>query len=109
MATGVDLGGRVCLVVGGGGGGIGTAMAVAAAEAGADIGTITYVAEHAADTAERVAAAGRRCATALADVTDEAALVAAIAGIAAELGPVRHLVNVVGGNLADDWYRTSEL
>jgi NAD(P)-dependent dehydrogenase (short-subunit alcohol dehydrogenase family) len=34
--------------------------------------------------------------------------VAAIAGIIAELGPLRHLVNVVGGALVDDWGRAAE-
>jgi NAD(P)-dependent dehydrogenase (short-subunit alcohol dehydrogenase family) len=105
MSTNLDLSGRVCLVVGGGGGGIGTAMAVTMAEAGADVGVITYVAEHAADSADKIRACGRRAATAVADVTDEPALVAAIASIAGELGPIRHLVNVVGGSLVDDWHR----
>ena len=92
-------------MVGGGGGGIGTAVAVAVAEAGADVGVITNVAEHADDTRRRVTAAGRRAATAIADVTDEAALVDAIAAIVAELGPIELLVNVVGGALVDDWHR----
>jgi NAD(P)-dependent dehydrogenase (short-subunit alcohol dehydrogenase family) len=108
MTKGIDLTGRVALVVGGGGGGIGTAMVTALAEAGADIGALTYVDEHAADTAVRVRALGRRVATRVVDVTDEPALVDAIAAIAAELGPVRHLVNVVGGALVDDWYRAAE-
>jgi NAD(P)-dependent dehydrogenase (short-subunit alcohol dehydrogenase family) len=101
----IDLSGRAALVVGGGGGGIGTAMAVALAEAGADVGTITAVAEHAADTVQRVEALGRRASSVVADVTDDDALVAAIAKIGAELGTIRHLVNVVGGSLVDDWHR----
>ena len=105
----VDLTGRICLVVGGGGGGIGTAIVEAAAEAGADVAAITYVEEHARDTEARVASMGRRCATVVADVTDERALVAAIASLRKDLGPIDRLVNVVGGNLTDDWYRTSEL
>ncbi|HET6811393.1 MAG TPA: SDR family oxidoreductase [Acidimicrobiales bacterium] len=108
MAISIDLSGRACVVVGGGGGGIGTAMAEAAAEAGADLGVVTNVADHAADTARRVGDAGRRCATAVADATDEDALVEALARISADLGPVRHLVNVVGGNLAEDWFRAAE-
>ena len=107
MAISIDLSGRACVVVGGGGGGIGTAMAVAAAEAGADVGVVTNVAEHAADTSRRVADAGRRCATAVADATEEQALVDALTRLSEELGPVRHLVNVVGGNLADEWFRTA--
>lgn len=101
----IDFGGRAALVVGGGGGGIGTAMAVALAEAGADVGAVTFVAEHAEDTVSRVRALGRRAAAVVADVTDDGALVAAIASVASELGTVRHLVNVVGGSLVDDWHR----
>jgi NAD(P)-dependent dehydrogenase (short-subunit alcohol dehydrogenase family) len=100
----IDLSGRAALVVGGGGGGIGTSVALALAEAGADVGAITSVAEHALDTRTRIEALGGRACTVVADVTDEAALVDAVAAIAAELGPVRHLVNVVGGALPDDWY-----
>ncbi|HKA03758.1 MAG TPA: SDR family oxidoreductase [Acidimicrobiales bacterium] len=104
----IDLSGSVGLVVGGGGGGIGTATAVALAEAGADVGAITNVAEHAADTEQRVRAVGRRAATVVADVTEEGALVDAIAAIGAGLGPVDRLVNVVGGALPDDWHRLSD-
>jgi NAD(P)-dependent dehydrogenase (short-subunit alcohol dehydrogenase family) len=104
----IDLSGHVALVVGGGGGGIGTAVAVAVAEAGADVGVVTNVAEHAADTASRVTAVGRRAATAVVDATDERALVDAIGSIAGELGTIDRLANVVGGALVDDWHRVSE-
>ena len=108
MSVELSLAGRVALVVGGGGGGIGTAMVSTLAEAGADIGVVTMVPEHAQDSAERVAGAGRRSATAVVDVTDEAALVGAVDEITGQLGPIGHLVNVVGGNLADDWFRAAE-
>lgn len=104
----IDLTGCVALVVGGGGGGIGTATAVALAEAGADVGAITNVTEHAADTEQRVRALGRRAATIVADVTEERPLVDAIAAIGAGLGPIDRLVNVVGGALVDDWHRLSD-
>src|SRR5437588_562630 len=81
----IDLSGRVALVVGGGGGGIGTAVAVALAEAGADVGTITAVADHADDTVKRVEALGRKATGVVADVTRDDELVAAIATVAAEL------------------------
>jgi NAD(P)-dependent dehydrogenase (short-subunit alcohol dehydrogenase family) len=109
VAIEIDLGGRPCLVVGGAGGGIGTAMAEAMGRAGATVGVITNLAEHAEDSSERLRAAGVACSTAVADVTDEAALVAAVAAVAADLGPIRHLVNVVGGNLADDYQRAADL
>ena len=108
MATTIDFEGRVALVVGGGGGGIGTAMVEALARAGADVGVITYVQDHADDSRRRIESLGRRSAVAVADVTDEAALVRAIDEIAGSLGRIRHLVNVVGGALVDDWHRTSE-
>src|ERR1019366_2845082 len=104
----IDLSGRSALVVGGGGGGIGTAMAVTLAQAGADVAVITYVAEHARDSEDRVRALGRRGLGVVADVTDETALRAAIVSAATELGPFRHLVNVVGGALPDDWWRTAD-
>jgi NAD(P)-dependent dehydrogenase (short-subunit alcohol dehydrogenase family) len=105
----IDLAGRACLVVGGAGGGIGTAMATAAGRAGAVVGVLTNLEEHAAHSRALLEAADTTCATALVDVTDEAALVAAIGELASTLGPFRHLVNVVGGNLADDYHRTAEL
>jgi NAD(P)-dependent dehydrogenase (short-subunit alcohol dehydrogenase family) len=108
VPTTIDFEGRVALVVGGGGGGIGTAMVETLARAGADIGVITYVEEHAADSRQRVEALGRQCAVAVADVTDEDALVRAIDEIARSLGRIGQLVNVVGGALVDDWHRTSE-
>jgi 3-oxoacyl-[acyl-carrier protein] reductase len=104
----IDFHGRGALVVGGAGGGIGTAVAVALAEAGAEVGVITNIAEQAAETEEQIRARGRRGVGMVADVTDDAALVSAIGAIRVELGPIRHLVNVVGGALADDWWRTAE-
>jgi NAD(P)-dependent dehydrogenase (short-subunit alcohol dehydrogenase family) len=105
----IDLGGRPCLVVGGAGGGIGTAMALAAGRAGATVGVLTNLEDHAADTRSRLEAMGLTCATGVVDVTDEEALVDAIARLAGALGPFGHLVNVVGGNLSDDYSRTAEL
>jgi 3-oxoacyl-[acyl-carrier protein] reductase len=104
----IDLGGRAALVIGGAGGGIGTAVALALADAGADVGVITNVAEHASDSEEKVRARGPRSVGVVADVTDDDALRDAIAAVAAQLGTIRHLVNVVGGTLADDWWRASE-
>jgi 3-oxoacyl-[acyl-carrier protein] reductase len=83
-------------------------MAVAAAEVGATVAVITNLAEHAAETARGLEGAGHRVEAAVADATDEAQLVGAIAELAGRVGPIRHLVNVVGGNLSDDWFRASE-
>ena len=70
----IDLSGRAAVVVGGGGGGIGTAAVEHLARAGADVGVITYVAGDAEDSAARVEALGRKAATQVVDVTDEAAV-----------------------------------
>ena len=103
-----DLAGKPCLIVGGAGGGIGTAVAVAAAGAGAAVGIITNVDEHAEAVLAEIRSTGARCAAAVTDVTDEALLVDAISELAGELGPFDHVVNVVGGNLAEDYQRASE-
>jgi NAD(P)-dependent dehydrogenase (short-subunit alcohol dehydrogenase family) len=104
MAMSIDLGGRPCLVVGGAGGGIGTAMALAAAGAGAAVGVITNLEDHRAEIEDALRARQARFATAVADVTEERHLSDAIAAIAEQLGPIHHLVNVVGGNLVDDYH-----
>ena len=108
MSVAIDLRGRSALVIGGGGGGIGSAVVDALARAGADVAVITYVAEHAAESVAHIEALGGRAAACVLDVTDETALVAGIAELSAQLGPFRHLVNVVGGSLADDWHRAAE-
>jgi 3-oxoacyl-[acyl-carrier protein] reductase len=96
----LDLAGRPCLVVGGAGGRIGSAVAAAAAEAGASVGIITHNPDHADAATRELTSTGASVATAVADVEDEEALVAAIARIVDRLGPVRHLVNVVGGAMS---------
>jgi NAD(P)-dependent dehydrogenase (short-subunit alcohol dehydrogenase family) len=108
VSVDIDLGGSSALVIGGGGGGIGTAVVDVLARAGADVAVISFVAAHAADSVALVESLGGRAASAVLDVTDETALVSAIAELATAVGPFRYLVNVVGGALADDWHRTSE-
>jgi NAD(P)-dependent dehydrogenase (short-subunit alcohol dehydrogenase family) len=103
----IDLSGRAAVVVGGGGGGIGTYAVEALASHGADVGVVTYVPEDADDSRARVEAHGRKAASVVCDVTDTDALVAALAELRSQLGTVRHLVNVVGGTLVDDWHRAS--
>ena len=105
----VDLAGRAAIVVGGGGGGIGSAVAVLLARAGADIGALTYEPEHAAETIAAVERLGRRCVASTTDVTDEDAVRAALRSLLETLGETRHLVNVVGGSLVDDWYTVDRL
>jgi NAD(P)-dependent dehydrogenase (short-subunit alcohol dehydrogenase family) len=104
----IDLDGRTCLVVGGAGGGIGTAVADGALAAGGRLAVVTNLREHANDAVARAEAAGATCVAVVADATDEAALVDAIADVAATVGPIRHVVNVVGGNSDDDYHRAAE-
>jgi len=96
---GLDLTGRTCLVIGGAGTGIGAAVASGAASAGAAVGVITHNPAHAEEMQARLTAAGARAAAVVADVSDDAALVAAIAQVDDALGPIDGLVNVVGGAL----------
>ena len=97
MTVSIDLAGRTCLVVGGAGGGIGAEVVRRAAEAGAAIAVITHNQGDADHMVDDLRARHVTCAAAVADVLDEGALVRAIAEVQAEVGPVRHLVNVVGG------------
>ena len=106
---GIDLSGRVAVVVGGGGGGIGTAMVETLAACGCDIGAVTIDPDHAVDTEARVAALGRRVSVRVADVLDADGLADVLDELRADLGVARHLVNVVGGALPDDWYRARDL
>lgn len=108
MSVAIDLAGRRALIVGGGGGGIGSCMVDVVARAGADVAVISYVEEHATASVAHIQSLGRRGASAVCDVTNETDLVGAIGQLADELGPFDHVVNVVGGALADDWHRAAE-
>jgi NAD(P)-dependent dehydrogenase (short-subunit alcohol dehydrogenase family) len=109
MTTTIDLTGRPCLLVGGAGGGIGTALAHAVARAGAPVGVVTNLAEHAATVTEELRSLGARVVAVVADVTDDDQLVRSVQSVREELGTIRHLVNVVGGNAADDYQRASAI
>ena len=83
-------------VVTGGGGGIGAAGAAALAEAGADVALVARNREKLEAAAAGVKAYGRRALIVEADVTDEAAIVAAAARIAGEFDKVDILFNNAG-------------
>jgi NAD(P)-dependent dehydrogenase (short-subunit alcohol dehydrogenase family) len=111
------LAGQVALVTGGGRG-IGQVVATALAGAGADVGLIARSRDELAATAQLVGELGGEVAAAAADVTDAAALAAAVAALRDRLGPVDLLVNNAGmlgpiGPLwevdADDWWTTMDV
>jgi NAD(P)-dependent dehydrogenase (short-subunit alcohol dehydrogenase family) len=113
----IDLCGQVALVTGGGRG-IGRAIAVALARAGAKVAVLARSPEQLAGTAAGITAAGGRAVALPADVTDQAAVEAAVAEAERQLGPVDLLVNNAGvggpvGPLAesdpDAWWRCVEV
>jgi NAD(P)-dependent dehydrogenase (short-subunit alcohol dehydrogenase family) len=87
------LDGSVALVTGAASG-IGRAIAIGLAEAGADVGCLDR--GDAAETAAAIAAAGGSACAVTADVTDGAALDAAVDAVQRELGPLRAAVNCAG-------------
>ena len=80
----------------GGGGGIGGATAERLAANGVAVAVADFNVEHATTVADRISAAGgTACALAL-DVTDPAAVTAAVAEAESVLGPIDQLVNTAG-------------
>jgi 3-oxoacyl-[acyl-carrier protein] reductase len=108
MSIEIDLSGRIALVVGGGGGGIGTAVCHRLATAGADLITLSTVAEHVEATRSDIETLGRRASAQIADVADFDGLRAAIDRGATEIGPPDLVVNVVGGATPDHWHRLTD-
>jgi 3-hydroxybutyrate dehydrogenase len=91
----MELAGKVALVTGGGRG-IGRAIAVALAEAGADVAVAARSAVELEETAELVRNRGRRALAVPLDVSDPAAVEAAVRQVTSALGPVLILVNNAG-------------
>lgn len=91
-----DLSDRVALVTGAGSG-IGQRIALGFAQCGADIACIDRRTDGGLDeTAEMIVAAGRKAIAVGADVTDRAALDAAVAQAERDLGPLGIAVNAAG-------------
>jgi 2-deoxy-D-gluconate 3-dehydrogenase len=108
-ASPFDLSGRTALVTGGNGG-IGLGMATALAEAGA---TVALLGRNRAKTEAAAAALGRGAIALTADVTDKAAMAAAVAELVAAFGRLDILVVNAGINVRKlpqdldlaDWHR----
>ena len=91
---GIDVAGKVAVVVGGTSG-IGRALALGLAAAGADVVATSRRAEQVKETAEQIAALGRRTLTLTSDVADRASLEHVLRECMAALGGVI-LVNCAG-------------
>jgi 2-hydroxycyclohexanecarboxyl-CoA dehydrogenase len=98
------LQGKVAIVTGGGAG-IGRAICARLGEAGAHVGVFDIDGEGAAATVATLEAAGGRAAAVTLDITDFAAVRAAVADYEASAGPIDILVNNAGwdrvGNFLD--------
>jgi 3-oxoacyl-[acyl-carrier protein] reductase len=86
---------RVAIVTGAGRG-IGAATATRLAEAGTAVGVLDITADACEQTVEKISASGGTALAAPADITDDGQVKAAIAKVAAELGPPTVLVNNAG-------------
>jgi len=101
------LDGRVALVAGAGRG-IGAASALALADAGADVAVLARNAEQLEGVAEQIRAMGRRAVAIPTDANDPAAVHTAVERVAAELGRIDVVVNVVGGAMPRPFLNTRD-
>lgn len=99
------LEGRVAIVTGGGGG-IGGAVCRRFAAEGAGVAVFDVNGEAASEVAEAIAGAGDRALTVAADITDLAAVKAAVEETERKLGPVSILVNNAGWDLFKPFLQT---
>jgi len=93
--AGLDLTGRVAVVIGGTSG-IGRAIAHSLAEAGADVVPTSRSIEHVESTAQEIEKRGRRTLRVSSDVSDRASLQAVLDSCLASFGKVDILVNSAG-------------
>jgi NAD(P)-dependent dehydrogenase (short-subunit alcohol dehydrogenase family) len=95
MYQGLNLAGRVAVVMGGTSG-IGKALSIGLAEAGADVVACSRRREASEPIAEEIESRGKRTLRLAADVTDRASLTAARDSILAEFGHIDILINCAG-------------
>lgn len=93
-----DLVGKAAVVTGGNGG-IGLGMALGLAKAGAALLVVGRNAGKNADAAAKIGALGGRCATAIADVANEAGAASIVDAALREFGRLDILVNNAGTNI----------
>ncbi|MEL6718932.1 MAG: SDR family oxidoreductase [Bacteroidota bacterium] len=93
-----DLTGKVAIVTGGAGA-LGGAMAMGLAKAGAKVGILSRTATKVEAKVAEIEAAGGEALTLVADVLDEAQLVAAKDKIVETWGSIDILINAAGGNM----------
>jgi NAD(P)-dependent dehydrogenase (short-subunit alcohol dehydrogenase family) len=105
----IRLDGRTALVIGGGAGGMGTETVAALAEAGANVVAVDLGAEQLRPTEERLAGMGKSFVGVVADATDVEAMNEVVDRAWNEHGPIQHLVNVVGGSKAHQYFRLDQM
>lgn len=105
------------VLVTGGGGGIGSALCHRFAAEGARVAVLDRAHDAAAKVADKIGAAAGKAMAVACDITDRAAVDAAVAEVAEQFGPVDVLVNNAGWDLfvpfldtvPDDWARLIDI
>jgi 2-hydroxycyclohexanecarboxyl-CoA dehydrogenase len=95
-------------IVTGGGGGIGDAVCRRFAEEGAIVAVFDLNADAAGKTAAAIRAAGGRARDYAVDIADQARVIAAVAEVERDLGPIDVLVNNAGWDRASDFLDTGK-
>jgi 3-oxoacyl-[acyl-carrier protein] reductase len=105
----IRLDGRTALVMGAGGQGHGLPTALALAEAGATVVAVDIDEAEAQKTASRITDGGGTCIAMCVDARDSRAVGTLVATVSSEVGPIHHLVNVVGGSRLGQDSRAEEM
>lgn len=103
------LDGRIAVVVGAGGGRMGTEAVLALAEVGATVVGMDLSGDRLAQTQEQAEGSGGKFVPLVVDVSDPGAFPRALDEIWRDVGPVQHLVHVVGGNRPGNYRDGAEI